>query len=148
MTDVHRAFNAPLELYRGVTRTFRIALYQKAAGGETVLGRPTAALELGAAENWTTHPVLIAGLAPAFGVEEPVGLAVEWFTTNPADLTLTVTADDIEAALALLGDGTDRRLVWSVKARPNVSPVADEVLLAHGPVVLYETALRGGMEPL
>ena len=150
MTDVVRALQAHLTLYRGVTREFRVAFFENLGGG-TVLGQPTYTPIQGPAEDWTTHPLLIGALAPAAGLlgdDEPVQLGVTWYTQSPADITLVITAENIEAALALVGDRQDRRLVYTVKARRSTNPANDEVLLLHGFATVIQTALTPDLSPL
>lgn len=149
MVDLYRALHMPLELYRGTTRTYRIRLFKKGTGGDTILGRPTAALSKGAAEDWSLYPIAIGAMAPATGhTPATVQLRLQWHTTNPGELTLIVPSASIEAALAL-GTDDDQALHWTcIGRRETAGVIDDEVPLVHGPVIIHPTAIRSGLSPL
>lgn len=141
MADTFRALNLRLELYRGVTRRFRGSLFAKATGGDTVLGRPTAALTKGAALDLSLYPNIRAGIGhPDL---DPIPLTVTWETTNPAVFVMQISDEDIEALLELLPDD-DKRAVCTVSAWRETGAVKlDEFILAHAPsVTIFDTALR------
>lgn len=149
MSDIVRATQAHLRIYRGVSRTWRISMFVDLGGG-TVLGQPGYTPVQGPAEDWTTHPLLIAAIAPAAGLlagQEPVQVDATWYTLNPAEATLSITAEHIESALELVANRGDQRLLWTMKARPNVSPVTNEALLAHGLLRITQTALTPDLTP-
>lgn len=154
MTDLYLAHHAPLELFRGVTRRFSLKLYEKATGGNTSAGQPTAPLSKGAAEDWSDYPIVVAAMAPAESVFDADGvlqtsqMRCEWFTTNPAELTLIVESDAIEDALALT-TATNRTLIYTIIGRrETLGVIDDEVVLLHGPVYVHESAMLGGLAPL
>jgi hypothetical protein len=153
MTDLYLAHHAPLELFRGVTRRISVKLYAKALGGDTVAGVPTAPLSIGAAKDWSDYPIVVAAIAPAVpvyveGVLQNAQLRAEWFTSNPADVTVIIEADTLEDAIAL-APTENPALVWSIIARRETAGVIDdEVVLVNGPVYVTDTAVYPGMPPL
>lgn len=148
MADLYLALHLPIELYLGVTRTFEISLYEKATGGDTVLGRPTEALSKGAAENWSEYPFLVAGIGPASGAAGPLQLPCTWLTTNPAVITLVVPKLTLAAAVALATQ-PDPRLHFAIAGRRNTGAnETDGVQLVKGPVTVYENPIGLEWEPL
>ena len=138
MADRYRAFNAPVELHRGVSRRYRGSLYLKADGGDTVLGRPTSTLAKGSAANYNNYNTLICAVGSVDGTYT-LDVPCTWETQNPAVFVIGFTADVIEELFE--AEGELGGFVWSVKARQST---IDELLVAHGPVILHQSALRPG----
>ena len=138
MADLHRALHLPLELYRGVTRRVRGSNFNKAAGVDTVLGRPTATLAKGTAVNYTGYDTLIASVARIGASAAVANIPCEWETLNPAVWIVVPTAAIIEDLFEAQAAGSGG-FEWALKARAST---IDEILIAKGPVYLIETGLR------
>lgn len=143
MADTYYALKGQLQLFRGMTQKVRIELFTKAAGGDSILGRPTAQLALGAAEDWTDYPNIRAAMAPAALAATPIDLDAVWETQNPAVAIVTVSDEAIEAVLAAL-PADNARVVMTVEAWKETGAVKlESVPVYHVPDVrILNTALR------